>query len=151
MNLYDPNYPWKNNIDYRKNPHLYKIGKGEQGVLIVQPYKDEILPYWKFKTISEAINSSNKIYNMFLNYIKKNDFIGADMARKYLQMGMTRAARYKFHKSGRKYDPKTGKTLPYEIDKEKGKCSDIFKVKWLEARDNNMYKEMKKKHIELYG
>ncbi len=28
----------------------YRVGKGEQGVLICQPYKNEILPYWKFKT-----------------------------------------------------------------------------------------------------
>lgn len=27
-------YPWKSDIDYRKHPEYYKIGKGEQGVLI---------------------------------------------------------------------------------------------------------------------
>ena len=28
------NYKWKSNIDYRKNPHLYKIGRGQQLSLI---------------------------------------------------------------------------------------------------------------------
>ncbi len=29
-------------IDYRKNPEMYIIGRGEQGVLLVEPYKSEI-------------------------------------------------------------------------------------------------------------
>lgn len=43
-------YYWKEDIDYRKNPQLYKVGKGEQGVLLCEPYKSEILPFWRFKT-----------------------------------------------------------------------------------------------------
>ena len=79
------------NINFRDHPELYRFGKGEQGVLLVQPYKDEILPYWRFKTIAEAKKSSAKIYKLFLAYLKANDFRGADMARKFLQMGWTRA------------------------------------------------------------
>lgn len=30
-------------IDFREHPELYRIGKGEQGVLLVAPYK-EVLP-----------------------------------------------------------------------------------------------------------
>lgn len=36
-------------IDYRKHPELYKVAKGEQGVLTVEPYKSEILPHWRFR------------------------------------------------------------------------------------------------------
>ena len=36
-------------LDCRAHPELYCIGKGEQGVLMVQPYKAEILPLWRFK------------------------------------------------------------------------------------------------------
>ena len=32
-------YHWKPDIDYKENPHLYKVGRGQQGVLICQPYK----------------------------------------------------------------------------------------------------------------
>ncbi len=28
-------------INFRDNPHLYRIGKGEQGVLLVEPYRSE--------------------------------------------------------------------------------------------------------------
>ncbi len=38
------------NLDLRKHPELYRTGKGEQGVLLVEPYKSEILPHWKFNT-----------------------------------------------------------------------------------------------------
>ena len=30
-------------IDFRLHPELYRIGIGEQGVLLVEPYKSEIL------------------------------------------------------------------------------------------------------------
>ena len=32
-------------LDFRAHPALYQIGVGEQGVLLVQPYKSEILPH----------------------------------------------------------------------------------------------------------
>jgi hypothetical protein len=31
-------------LDFRQRPDLYRIGRGEQGVLLVEPYKSEILP-----------------------------------------------------------------------------------------------------------
>jgi Domain of unknown function (DUF4385) len=37
-------------LDFRRHPELYRIGCREQGVLLVEPYKSEILPYWRFKT-----------------------------------------------------------------------------------------------------
>lgn len=72
-------------IDFRKQAERYRIGRGEQGVLLVEPYKSEILPHWRFKTVAEAKKSSAKIYRMFLAYMKAEDLPGADMARKFLQ------------------------------------------------------------------
>lgn len=97
-------YPWKKDIDYKKHPEQYKVGKGEQGVLICEPYKSDIGQYWRFKTPEIAKDSSTKIYQLFMAYLKANDFVGADMARKYLQMGYTRARRYANYKGGKKYD-----------------------------------------------
>jgi hypothetical protein len=37
-------------IDFRKNPELYQVGIGEQGVLLVEPYKSKILPHLRFRT-----------------------------------------------------------------------------------------------------
>ena len=61
-------------IDFRQHPELYRIGKGEQGVLLIEPYKSEILPHWRFKTVAEAKKSSAYIYKMFLGYLKADDF-----------------------------------------------------------------------------
>ena len=44
-------------IDFRKQPELYRVGKGEQGVLLVNPYKSEILPHWRFKSVTERITT----------------------------------------------------------------------------------------------
>ena len=90
-------------INFRERPELYCIGRGEQGVLLVEPYKSEILPYWRFADVEKARQSSEKIYQLFLDYLNQQDFVGADMARKFLQMGYTRARRYANHKGGKKY------------------------------------------------
>jgi Domain of unknown function (DUF4385) len=99
MNPFDYSIDFKA-IDFRQSPELYRIGKGEQGVLLVEPYKSEILPYWRFKTPEIAQQSANAIYELFLNYRAQQDFVGMDMARKFLQMGYTRSRRYANHKSG---------------------------------------------------
>ena len=69
-------YHWKPNIDYRENPHLYKVGRGQQGVLICQPYKSELHIHWRFKTPEQAKQSAQTIYMMFLDYLKQEDFVG---------------------------------------------------------------------------
>ncbi len=146
------NYPWKADINYRINPEKYRVGKGEQGVLICQPYKSEILPYWRFKTPEIAQVSSAKIFQLFLDYLAQEDFVGADLARKFLQMGYTRARRYYNHHSGRKYDKITGKELPRDfLDSEKSESAQIFYAKWKEAEANPTYKNLKLKWKEQYG
>ena len=137
-------------IDFRKHPELYRIGKGEQGVLLVEPYKSEILPHWRFKTVAEAKKSSVKIYKMFLAYVKAEDFPGADMARKFLQMGWTRARRYANHKGGRKYDKKTGDQLPRTEEAEKAASAAIFYEKYVKAREQAGYVRLKKRHQQQH-
>ena len=46
----------------------YQVGAGEQGVLSVQPFKNEILPFWRFKDPPAARESSQHIYGMFCAY-----------------------------------------------------------------------------------
>lgn len=137
-------------IDFREHPELYRIGKGEQGVLLVEPYRSEILPHWRFKTVAEAKKSSAKIYKMFLAYLKAEDFPGADMARKFLQMGWTRARRYSNHKGGRKYDPKTGKELPRTVDREKAAAAAISYDRYVVAREHNVYVRQKTLHKQRF-
>lgn len=137
-------------IDFREHPELYRIGKGEQGVLLVEPYKSEILPHWRFKTPQIARKSASKIYKMFLEYKAKDDFVGMDIARKFLQMGYTRSRRYANHKSGRKYKEGSKELLQREEDKVKAESAKIFYEKWKQAREDKKYLELKRQHSELY-
>ena len=117
------------NILFRPNDRRYKIGRGEQGVLLVRPYTEVICRHWRFKTLKEAKVSSQKIFDMYLDYRILKDFVGMDMCRKFLEMGFTRARRYANHKDGKKYG-KDGKILPQEKDwatSEKAKSAKRFK------------------------
>jgi hypothetical protein len=137
------------NIDFRQHPELYAIGKGEQGVLMVEPYKSEILPYWRFKTPEIAQQSADKIYELFLEYKAREDFVGMDMARKFLQMGYTRSRRYANHKSGRKYAPNSKEILPREEDNIKAESAKIFYAKWQQAKVDPKYLELAQQHQAL--
>jgi len=114
---------------FRPNDNRYRIGRGEQGVLLVRPYTDVICRHWRFKTLKEAKVSSQKIFDMYLDYRIQKDFVGMDMCRKFLEMGFTRARRYANHRDGKKYG-KDGKILPQEKDwatSEKAKAATRFK------------------------
>lgn len=81
--------------------YSYEIGRGEMGVLSFEPYKSLILPYWAFRTVPIAQNSADVLWAIFQSYVERGDFVGADMTRKFIQMGMTRARRYANHKGGK--------------------------------------------------
>lgn len=151
-------------LDLRQQPKLYRVGKGEQGVLLVEPYKSELLPYWRFATPDLATESSTAILRMFYAYLRNDDFVGADMARKFLQMGYTRSRRYANHKGGKKYEgpvpvDKRGqsgshgrKELPRDQeDPIKAASAAIFKKAWDEAASNEQYQQAKKHHQATYG
>jgi len=135
-------------LDFTKpaNRYLYRIGRGEQGVLLVQPYTNDICQHWRFKTPTAARKSAAMIYAMFQNFIEQKDFIGADMARKFLEMGFTRARRYANHHTGRKYNPDL--TLrPQETDHATchyAKSATIFLKYRRMAADNQTYQFMRK-------
>jgi hypothetical protein len=153
------------NLNFREQPELYRIGKGEQGVLLVEPYKSEILPHWRFKTPPIARESAEQIHRLFLGYLAQNDFIGADMARKFLQMGYTRSRRYANHRSGRKYavNPQLAQTkeqeqeqrrqylLPNEADPVKAASAAIFKEICEQAKNNPLYLQLRQAHLDKYG
>jgi Domain of unknown function (DUF4385) len=159
--------------DFRQHPELYRVGVGEQGVLLVQPYKSEILPYWKFKNVELATVASQKIYSLFEEYLAKQDFVGADMARKFLQMGFTRSRRYANHTSGKKFEDscadktkdlkypyssgsknKGNKILPQNTDwetNEKAQVAEIYKQVLDKVNKNSEYIKQKLEFVEKYG
>ena len=117
------------NVLFKPNDKRYRIGRGEQGVLLIRPYTNDICQYWRFKTPGDAAISAMKILFLYHQYKGQEDFVGMDMCRKFLEMGFTRARRYANHKSGKKYD-KNGKVRPQEKDwatSDKAKSAKIFK------------------------
>ena len=96
-------YPY-DGVDLRKHPEAYRVGRGEQGVFHAEPYKGELLPLWSFKTKEAARYSSERIYAKFEEYRSAGDFVGMDVARKYLQMGWTRSLRYAKYKGATRTD-----------------------------------------------
>jgi hypothetical protein len=153
LNFDKTHYPWKPDINYREQPDQYRVGKGEQGVLICEPYKSEIGKLWRFKTPDIATHSSEEIFKCFVQYLSINDFVGADMARKFLQMGYTRARRYANYKGGKKYDKdhNYAELARGTGDEEKAVAAAIFYKQWKLAEADQQYKQMKADWKKRYG
>lgn len=145
-------YAWKPDVDYRAHPELYRVGKGEQGVLICEPYKGELVPLWRFRTPEVARESSRALSRAFLAYLRRGDLVGADLARKFLQMGFTRARRYANYKGGRKYDPVDLHPLEKGTgDPAKAESARIFFDAWKKAEARPAYARMKAEWKQTYG
>ena len=135
-------------IDFtvEENRKLYRIGRGEQGVLLVRPYTDDICAHWRFKTPEIALESAHTIFDMYLDYLEEKDFIGMDMCRKFLEMGFTRSRRYANHHTGKKYDDE-GNVRPQEPDHatcKYAKSAKIFKSVRDMVAKNDIYVTMRK-------
>ena len=142
---FDYSIDYKNTL-FEENDKRYRIGRGEQGVLLVRPYTDDICKHWRFKTPSEAITSATKILHLYHIYKTKSDFVGMDMCRKFLEMGFTRARRYANHKDGKKYND-DGSIKPQEPDaltSKKAKSARIFKEVRDKVAKDPVYVEMRK-------
>ncbi|MCJ1484670.1 hypothetical protein MMC06_004843 [Schaereria dolodes] len=131
----------------------YRIGRGEQGVLTFEPYKSYLLPLWRFRTVPIARNSSEDLWNKFLEYDAAGDFVGMDMARKFVQMGMTRAKRYANYKAGRKYSKASGgeqleKSEGHKGKEEKEEASMVFREVWEKCRVYEGYLRRKREFLK---
>jgi hypothetical protein len=151
-------------VDLRAHPELYRVGRGEQGVLRAQPYKEELLPLWRFRTPELARESAAAIRERFDAYLAAGDLVGADLARKYLQMGFTRARRYANHPGGRKYAGpvpadrrgQSGSHGRAEMPRgpeepEKAESARIFKQAWDAVEQIEAYTSWRAGHRERHG
>ncbi|KFC97097.1 putative cytoplasmic protein [Leclercia adecarboxylata ATCC 23216 = NBRC 102595] len=118
--------------------------------MLVEPYKSEILPYWRYKNAEVATKSAQEIYALFEQYREKNDFVGMDMARKFIQMGYTRARRYANHKGGKKYDDERN-VRPLDHDPVKAEAAKVFKGWWDKIRADEDYLQRKQAHQKKWG
>ena len=158
---YDLDYA---SLDLRLHPELYRVGRGEQGVLLVEPYKSELLPLWRFKDPEVARESARAIRERFDAYLAEGDLVGADMARKFLQMGFTRARRYANHRGGKKYDgpvpaEQRGRSgshgrseLPRSAeDPVKAEAAAVFKEAWDAVERVSAYTDLRAAHRAAHG
>jgi hypothetical protein len=148
--------------DFRARPELYRVGRGEQGVLLVEPYKSELLPHWRFRTPEVARESAAKLQELYEGYKRAGDFVGMDMARKYIQMGWTRSMRYANHRSGKKYvgpvpADRKGQSgahgrseAPPERDEQKLRSARIFKRLLDAVLSDPVYLSMRDEHRRRY-
>ncbi|EGP9081368.1 DUF4385 domain-containing protein [Salmonella enterica] len=137
-------------IDFRQQPELYQVGRGEQRVLLVEPYKSEILPFWRYKDEASAMKSAEQIYQLFEAYRQQDDFVGMDMARKFIQMGYTRARRYANYKGGKKY-AEDGSLNTRGNDPIKAAAATVFKGWWDKIRQDEDYLKRKRQHQARWG
>ncbi len=85
------------------------------------------------------------------------------MARKFLQMGYTRARRYANYRGGKKYatNPQKEPTpeaeqqarqqiLPRHHDPVKAESAQIFKEVWERAKQHSTYQQLKAEHTKKY-
>jgi hypothetical protein len=129
-------------IDYRARPDLYRIGRGEEGVFRVEPYKSELLPLWRFRTPDAARSSASALHARYDAYRETGDLVGMDMARKYLQMGWTRSLRYAKYPGGRKRSPAGDAVAPQMwADPTKRESARIFKAALDQVRTDPAYRE----------
>ncbi|EBQ9142869.1 DUF4385 domain-containing protein [Salmonella enterica subsp. enterica serovar Enteritidis] len=137
-------------IDFRQQPELYQVGRGEQGVLLVEPYKSEILPFWRYKDEASAMKSAEQVYQLFEAYRQQDDFVGMDMARKFIQMEYTRARRYANYKGGKKY-AEDGSLNTRGNDPIKAAAATVFKGWWDKIRQDEDYLKRKRQHQARWG
>ncbi|MFC4541173.1 DUF4385 family protein [Halosolutus amylolyticus] len=141
----DPEY----DVDFRENPDAYEIGRGEEDVFKVEPYKSELLPLWSYTDEEAAQESAEAIYDRYEGYREDGEFPGMDMARKYLQMGYTRAMRYAKYPGGRKYDEDGTEREPHQwADEDKRAAALIFEEYWKRVREDEAYQRAKDRHRE---
>jgi hypothetical protein len=98
-----------------------------------------------FKTAEAARESSDAIYRRFEEYRSAGDFVGMDVARKYLQMGWTRSLRYAKYRGGKKSQPRE------ELDPEKQRAAEIFHERWRAAGEDEEHLRLKEEHRRRNG
>lgn len=141
--------------DFREQPGAYRVGRGEEGAFKIQPYKDELLPLWGIKTVAEAEQGAADILTKFHEYRENDEFPGMDMARKYLQMGWTRAMRYAKYPGGQKYETVDGEQVERDpqqwYDEEKREIALVYKSYLDRVREDEVYRRMREEHEERWG
>lgn len=134
-------------VNYRAHPERYPYRGGVQGVFQVEPYKSDLLPHWQYKNEDAARVARDALLERYRRYRATGDFVGMDMARKFLQMGFTRAMRYAKYPGGQKYaDDGTEREPQQWADAEKRRAAVVFRNAWQEVLADPVYERLKEAH-----
>jgi hypothetical protein len=142
-------------LDFREHPERYRHTPDERGAFKIEPYKSELLPLWAVATLEDAEEGAEAVFERYREYRADDDFVGMDLARKYLQMGWTRAMRYAKYPGGNKYETVDGERVerdPQEwYDAEKREIALVYREYLDRVREDNAYERAKCDHRERYG
>ena len=149
---YGPEY----DLDFREHPERYRHTPDERGAFKIEPYKSELLPLWGVATLDDAEEGAAAIHERYREYREADEFVGMDMARKYLQMGWTRAMRYAKYPGGKKYerddDSDRVEREPQEwYDPEKREIALVYREHLDRVREDDAYERAKREHRERHG
>ena len=143
-------------LDFREHPERYRHTPDERGAFKIEPYKSELLPLWGVATLDDAEEGAAAIHERYREYREAGEFVGMDVARKYLQMGWTRAMRYAKYPGGKKYerddDGDRVEREPQEwYDPEKREIALVYREHLDRVREDDAYERAKREHRERYG
>ncbi|MDS0261628.1 DUF4385 domain-containing protein [Haloarcula sp. S1CR25-12] len=138
-------------LDFRAHPERYRHTPDEQGAFKIEPYKSELLPDWTVSDLTPAAEAAQTIHDRYRSYRDDGEFVGMDMARKYLQMGWTRAMRYAKYPGGRKYDDGEEREPERWYDTEKRRIARIYRFHLDRVRADPAYARAVDAHRERYG
>jgi hypothetical protein len=142
-------------LDFRAHPERYHHTPDERGAFKIEPYKSELLPEWGISDLAAAESGAEAIYDRYCEYREADEFVGMDMARKYLQMGWTRAMRYAKYPGGQKYEERDGERVEREpqqwYDEEKREIALVYREALDAVRNDEAYQQRKAEWKEAYG
>jgi len=138
-------------LDFRAHPERYRHTAGEEGAFKIEPYKSELLAAWTIADLGPAAEAAQSIHDRYRAYRADDDFVGMDMARKYLQMGWTRAMRYAKYPGGQKYDDGEEREPQRWYDPEKRRIARVYRFHLDRVRADAAYQRARDAHRERYG
>jgi len=138
-------------LDFRAHPERYRHTPDERGAFKIEPYKSELLPLWTVADLGPAADAAQALHDRYREYRADSDFVGMDMARKYLQMGWTRTMRYAKYPGGQKYENGEERDPQRWYDAEKRRIARLYRFHLDRVRADPEYRRAVDAHRERYG
>ena len=74
--------------NYEAHPERYPLDMDDEQALDVAPYASRIVPFWRYRSTAEASTSAAQLYELYTRYKEANDFVGMDVVRRLLRLGL---------------------------------------------------------------